>query len=187
MSGAGLIRQVPRAPSPVSGVTLHGRMSRILSAGATPPSSLVWTHATNRDPPADFGFPYTVGLCRLLSAPAGNRSLPLLSPQSLCRCLDPYPAAPLRCSHPFLHKEHRPHLTCKRFGTRNHRRYSNFSDEQISGLQSFRYVQAPTLARPPDCSHRRGSSPSGRPGRLHHAMNVRLPTRTVASLRVRIG
>ena len=38
----------------------------------------------------------------------------------------------------------------------------------ISGLQSFRYVQAPTLARPPGCTHRCGST-TGRPGRLHHA------------------
>ena len=30
----------------------------------------------------------------------------------------------------------------------------NFYDEHISGLQSFLYVQAPTLARPPGCTHR---------------------------------
>ncbi len=33
----------------------------------------------------------------------------------------------------------------------------NFSDEHFTELQSFRYVQAPTLANPPDCSHRTGS------------------------------
>ena len=43
----------------------------------------------------------------------------------------------------------------------------NFHRESISGLQSFHYVQAPTLARPPGCTHR--SLSAGRPGRLHHA------------------
>ncbi len=39
----------------------------------------------------------------------------MFSPQSMWRCLDPYPAALLRCPCPFLPEEPRPHLTCKRF------------------------------------------------------------------------
>ncbi len=35
----------------------------------------------------------------------------------------------------------------------------NFNRETLSGLQSFLYVQAPTLARPPDCTDRWGLSP----------------------------
>ena len=38
----------------------------------------------------------------------------------------------------------------------------------ISGLQSFVHLQAPTLARPPGCSHL-SFIQAGRPGRLHHA------------------
>ncbi len=45
---------------------------------------------------------------------------------------------------------------------------------QISRLQSFTHVQAPTLARPPGCSHRRKFLP-GRPGRLHRAEPGWLP------------
>ncbi len=41
-----------------------------------------------------------VSLRRLLSAPAGRWPFPTLSPQSLHGCLDPYPAASLRCSFP---------------------------------------------------------------------------------------
>src|SRR5262249_21653920 len=52
---------------------------------------------------------------------------------------------------------------------------SNFHDEPISGLQSFRDVQAPPLARPPGCSYRRSAKSSGQPGRLRHAMPVWLP------------
>lgn len=44
----------------------------------------------------------------------------------------------------------------------------------ISGLQSFHNIQAPILARPPGCTHR-GIHDAGRPGRLHHAMDVWLP------------
>ena len=41
----------------------------------------------------------------------------------------------------------------------------------FSGRQSFRYVQAPMLASPPDCTHRAKFSSCGQPGRLHHAMD----------------
>ena len=44
----------------------------------------------------------------------------------------------------------------------------------ISRLQSFTHVQAPTLARPPGCSHRRKFLPR-RPGRLHRAEPGWLP------------
>jgi len=59
----------------------------------------------------------------------------------------------------------------------------NFNRGLLSRLQSFLYVQASMLDWPPDCTHRCGSPSTGRPGRLHHAMNLRLPTRTVVSLR----
>ncbi len=59
------------------------------------------------------------GLRRLLRAPAGRWPFPALSPQSVYRCLDPYPATPLRCSCSFLPKELRPHLRTERFGTPN--------------------------------------------------------------------
>ena len=46
----------------------------------------------------------TMGLCRLLPVPAGRWPFPTLSPQSLYRRLDPYPAAPLRCFTRFFPK-----------------------------------------------------------------------------------
>ena len=53
--------------------------------------------------------------------------------------------------------------------------------------QSFLYVQAPMLARPPDGTHRADLRSCRRPGRLHHAMDWKLPSRTVVSLHDRIG
>ena len=50
-------------------------------------------------------------------APAGKWFFPALFLQSLHSCLDPYPAAFLRCFYPFLPEEHRPHVRSETFGT----------------------------------------------------------------------
>lgn len=98
--------------------------------------------------------PRSVGLCRLLPAPAGRWPFPTLSLQSLHGCLDPYPGVSLQCSYPFLPEEHRPHVRSETFGTPISSCFCNFSRSRLSRLQSFHYVQAPMLARPPGCSHR---------------------------------
>ena len=86
-------------------------------------------------------------LRRLPLAPAGNWPFPTLSPQSLHRCLDPYPVASRRCICPFLPSGLRPHTSGERFGTLISLQ-CNFSRGVISRLQSFLYVQAPILVRP---------------------------------------
>jgi hypothetical protein len=91
-------RQVPRVPSPASGVTSGGRMSSIPSADLTRPSSLRRTHPPVPTPRAALvGKPGTARLCRLPSAPAGRGTFPTLSLQSWSSRLDPYPAVFLRC------------------------------------------------------------------------------------------
>ena len=68
-------------------------------------------------PSRDLGLsPCAASPCRLLRTPAGSWPFPTLSPQSLYGCLDPYPAALLRCSCSFLPGQHRPHLSLNRFG-----------------------------------------------------------------------
>ena len=121
--------------------------------------------------------PCAAGLCRLRSAPAGMSTFPTLSLQSLLRRLDPYPAAFLRCTYPFLPQGHRPHVRNDTFGTPERSLQSNFSRGGISGLQSFTHVQAPQLAWPPGCAHRTTSMCRGRPGRIHHAEPRPLPVR----------
>jgi len=77
--------------------------------------------------------PNTTGLCRLSSVPAGSWPFPTLSLQSLRRCLDPYPVAPLRCVCSLLPKGLRPHLRRHKFGT------PNYPDNATStGLHIFR-------------------------------------------------
>ena len=107
---------------------------------------------------------WSAGLCRLRQAPAGRWPFPTLSLQSLRRCLDPYPAVSSRCIRSFLPGRQRPHVRRHTFGTLKYPCNATSTGLVISGLQSFRYVQAPTLARPPGCTHRRGLNVLGAAG-----------------------
>jgi len=120
--------------------------------------------------------PIAPGLCRLLSVPAGSWPFPMLSPYSLYGCLDPYPAASPRCIYPLLPGKYQPHSLWEEFGTPDTRHNATSMTRTISRLQSFLYVQAPILASPPDCTHRKRLKSLRRPGRLHHAMLMGLPT-----------
>ena len=185
-------RRVPRAPLPVAGVTrcpLTGR----------PPGSPQRTLLL---------LPRSYGLMRQtksLPAPrwslaqrrvlAGCRQSLLGDGHSrqlmLCKTLrrnawHPYPAASLECTCPFLPREHRPHATEDAFGTRNCPCNATSTGSRISGLQSFVYLQAPTLARPPDCIHRSIFVLGGRAVYTTHRPGG-YPFRDVASLRVRLG
>jgi hypothetical protein len=77
-------------------------VSRTVSVGVTQPSLLILALAPDQNPPANFGFPISTGLCRLLRAPAGRWPFPTLSLRSLYRRLGPYPAMTSRCTCPFL-------------------------------------------------------------------------------------
>jgi hypothetical protein len=189
-SASRTIQGPPRAQSPFARsrrYPFRHDVFRITSEGVTPPSSLLRTHAPDPSPPALFGFPYSTRLCRLSPVPAGNGSFPTLSLQSLHRCLDPYPGMPLWCPRPFLPRELQPHPRCTDFGASSIPPQCNFNDDLITGRQSFRYVQAPMVASPPGCTYRAGSKSCGQPRRLRHAMDWKLPSRTVVSLHDRIG
>jgi hypothetical protein len=155
---------VPRAPLPAVGVTHGGKTSCILSEGITPPSSLLRTHVSNHLPPADFGNllfrPVFAGCCQpLLGVGPSRRYLRSLSEDAWT----PTPSRSWRL-RPFVRPSssvrtlriagHRPRPS----GTGSARRSSslpcNFDRGRFSGLQSFANVQAPSLARPPGCSHR---------------------------------
>jgi len=94
-----------------------GCPQRDTSEGVTPPSSLLRAHAPVHPLPAFSALAYTPGLRRLPPAPAGRWTFPTLSPQSLQRRLDPYPAVSLHCSYPFLPEGLRPLRMGNPFGT----------------------------------------------------------------------
>ena len=71
---------------------------------------------------------------------------PMLSPQSLYGCLDPYPAALLRCTRSFLPGKHRPHLSLKKFGAQEPPSHSNFHDgHQFRGCSHSFMFRLPYL------------------------------------------
>ena len=108
----------------------------------------------------------------------------------LCNpCVGAWTHTPPRLSSALAHslpREHRPHATEDAFGTRNCPCNATSTGSRISGLQSFVYLQAPTLARPPDCIHRSIFVLGGRAVYTTHRPGG-YPFRDVASLRVRLG
>ena len=107
---------VPRAPLPLQGVPLG--VSHFLQHRSTllDPLRSYWLMRQAKP----LSQPRFFALCReswqVLRTPAGSWPFPTLSPQSLYRRLDPYPAALLRCFRSFLPGQHRPHLSQNRFG-----------------------------------------------------------------------
>ncbi len=118
--------------------------------------------------------PCARGLRRLSPVPAARWPFPTLSLRPLRRCSDPYPAALLGCACPLLHRGHRSHPTLDGFDARIYPHTATSVGSPISRLQSFDHLRAPTLARPPGCSHRSSANAAGRPGLSHHASPGRL-------------
>ena len=140
----------------------HRVFSENTSEDVTLPSSLLRAHAPDHvPPPASRHCPWPGGLCRLSPVPAGRWPFPTLSLQSVRRRLDPYPAAFLGCLCPLLLQEHRPHVTGNTFGTRSVTLRCNFAGRRFRGCSHSMTFQAPTLARPPGCTHRSISSMPG--------------------------
>ena len=173
-------RHLPRAPLPETGVTRLGVVSRTPSEGVTPPSSLLRAHAPHHPPLPDFGVPYTMSLCRLRRAPAGRWWFPTLSPPSVHRRLDPYPVATSRCTYPFLPGRQRPHVTFDTFGSRDDPCQATSTGKKLRGCSHSVLFRLPCLLDPQVAPT---ASFDGQPGRLRHAMNLRLPSGTVISLR----
>ena len=186
--GLATARQVPRAPLPTTGVTFCCVMSCTTSEGATPPSSLLRAHAPDQDPLTGFGCPYSD---ESLSAAADHQSLLGigLSRHYLCNpCVGawtPTPRCPPGALARFFPGDNglTPILTSSA-----HTKYpgkATSTGTHISRLQSVRNVQAPTLASPPGCTHRRNSSLlGGQDVYTTHSPVGYLP-RDVVSLRVR--
>ena len=101
----------------------------------------------------------TQGLCRLLSAPAGNSTFPTLSLRIFPHVLGPLPRLLLWCSYPFLPTRQRPSqhydpVGAIAFATMAYTRTAISVRSTFTRLQSFANVQAREFARHPDCSYR---------------------------------
>src|SRR5882724_988861 len=105
--------------------------------------------------PLPTGSPWTTGLCRLLSAPAGRRTFPTLSLRIFPCVLGPLPRQLVECIYPFLPPRHRPSPRSDRVGA-SQSPYSDFGTAPFSRLQSFLDVQAHRCAYHPGRSYRSG-------------------------------
>ena len=179
----------PSAQSPFARSGRYPRRGGLKAAwrGVTPSSSLVRAHAPDHHPPRASGMTRCArGLCRLSPVPAGRWPFPTLSLRPLCRCSDPYPAALLGCTCPFLDRGHRPHPTGNGFGARIYPHMAASVGSRISWLQSFDHLRAPALARPPGCSDRGACAPGRQAFHTTHRP-AGYPNRDVASLHARHG
>jgi len=150
-SASRTIQGPPRAQSPFARLRrdpFRRDVFCITSEGATPPSSLLRTHASDPIPPVLFGFPYLTGLCRLSPVPAGNGPFPTLSLQSLHRRLDPYPEMPLWCSRPFLPRELQPQPRCTHFDASTSRRNATPTATHLRGGSHFVMFRLPWSLAP---------------------------------------
>jgi hypothetical protein len=165
----------PRAQSPFarSRRYLHRREVLCLtSEGVTPPSSLLRTHAPDQNPPAHFDSTYKAGSLQVVASPCWEMVLPDVISAILAQVPGPLPrdASLVLLSVSSQRVSASPPLHQVRH-IRLNRRNAISTTTLFSGRQSFRYVQAPMLASPPDCTHRAKFKSCGRPGRLHHAMD----------------
>ena len=103
-------RLVARPPSPQGSFARPGALPRPERRHASLQRTLLLLHCSyepmrqTKSLPPSPASALTMGLCRLLPVPAGRWPFPTLSPQSVYRRLDPYPAAPLRCFSRFFPK-----------------------------------------------------------------------------------
>ena len=133
------VRKLSRCPGPPSTQGSFTRSGRYPERRGAPrhvsghyPTFLATTNpCAGPKPSRRLRLPYTAGLRRLPLLPAGSWPFPTLSPRSFYRCLDPYPAVPLRCMCPFLPEGLRPHPTCQGFGTPHTRRCATSSTGKV--------------------------------------------------------
>ena len=151
MSCDGFLPAPPCAESPFAqnqALPALGMMSCIMSDGVAHPSSLIRAHAPDQIPPAVFDLPITTGLCRLSPIPAGRWPFPILSLQSLRRCLDPYPAVSPRCSCSLLPRGQRPHIQRHTFGTLNNTCNATSTGIAFRGCSHSLMFRLPRLLAP---------------------------------------
>jgi len=94
LSGYSWNCQVPRVPLHDQGVTSHVVMSRTTSAGITPPSSLIRTHAPILNPPRASVLPSNMRSLQVVVSPCWEKDLPgVISANLSLRAWTPTPAA----------------------------------------------------------------------------------------------
>ena len=100
--------QVPRAPLHEPGVTSLVVISWTTSAGITPPSSLLRTHAPILHPPRASVVPSNTRSLQVAVSPCWEENLPDVTLRIFPYVLGPLPRPLLRCMYPLLPARQRP-------------------------------------------------------------------------------
>ena len=157
-----------------------------MSVGITPPSSLIRTHAPVLNPPRASVTPRSLGLCRLLSAPAGRRTFPVLSLRLFLCVLGPLPRLLLWCLCPFLPTGQRPSRREDPVGAWQkpvqQLQYGTFIEAAVICSCSGPQMCSPPWLLLPQCL----TAPSSCGFYIHASFGL-LPFRTVDMLTVRFG
>ena len=156
-----------------------------VSAGITPPFSLIPAHAPDLNPLASFG-PSQGCLVRRVFA---GCDVPLLGVGPSRRylhslCVGAWTLTPRRLSGAlarFFPKNIGLTLDLRGSARSDNHQYTTLMAHAFRGCSHFFMFRLPHLLDPPVVPTA-GNFP-GPPGRLHHAMDLALPPRTVASLR----
>ena len=147
--------ELPRAQSPFACARsdLAHRGLRTTSAGVPlrPRSYGLMRRSSTLPVPTDD--PWSTGLCRLRSAPAGRRTFPTFSLRLFPCVLGPLPRRLVWCTYPCLPTRQRPSPREDRVGAPPCP-YSDFRTARLARLQSFTHVQAHRCARHPGRSYR---------------------------------
>jgi hypothetical protein len=140
-----------------------------------------WSPASKGLPPSLVQLRTASGHTKTLRCARGATSRRYLR-KSFPGCLDPYPGGTPWCIHPFLPIEHRPSPHIYWVGSHTNRIATSLRGF-ISGLQSFRHVQAPRFAHHPGRSYRSLDLKAGQPRLLHPSISrfVALPCPGYAS------
>ena len=176
-------RQVPRAPLPASGVTLSGEMSSISSEGVTLPSSLIRTHASDQIPP----YRFRISLIRKVFAGCCQ---PLLQDGPSRRYLHSLCKGAWTHTPPRSWRSVRLDALAQRLGRFDRRTSASPPGSTSSARETIPAMQLQQGGGFRGCSHSlmfrllyslgpqvapTAVTSTEQPGRLHHAMNMRLP------------
>jgi hypothetical protein len=131
--------------------------------------------------------PLRAGSSQVVASPCCEMALPDIISAILAWVLGPLPRRALRPHASATSPRTPASPQSRRVRRAKFPPHCSFMGTSISRLQSFDHLRAPTLARPPDCSHRSGNSPPS--GQAVHTTHrpAGYPDRDVASLRARHG
>ena len=129
------------------------------------------------DPSHRLRSPYSGGSPQVVASPCWEVALPdVISCNPCTIAWTRTPRRPPGARARRLPRRQRPSRRSDALGTPENPCNATSTGCPISGLQPFTHVQAPMLAGPPGCTHRRALTSSGQPGRIHHAGPDGLPT-----------